>query len=67
MTASPTIEIVSIGSAAAQLQAPVATIRKAAESLGILPAFRINEIAHFTPSDLERIGRQIQEARESHQ
>ena len=61
--ATQTIEIVSIGSAAAQLQKPMTVIRRAADELGILPAYRINEIPHFAAADLERIAEHLDRQR----
>jgi hypothetical protein len=50
-----TIEIVSIGQLAAWIQASPSRIRKAAEALGIQPAYRINGVEHFDEADGERI------------
>lgn len=53
------LDIVSIGSAAAQLQTPIAVIRRVADQLDIKPTARINNIDHFSTADLERIGDEL--------
>jgi len=57
--AHATIEIVSLGSAAAQLQKPITVIRRTAEALGIEPAYRINNVPHFAAADVERIADEL--------
>jgi hypothetical protein len=50
-----TNSIISIGQAAALIQAMPTRIRNAAIALGIQPAMRINNVDHFAESDIERI------------
>ena len=52
---STTVELTSIGQAAALLQRHPSSIRKAAGELGIEPRYRINDVPHYFPTDLERI------------
>jgi hypothetical protein len=52
---STTISAVSIGQAAALIQAMPNKIREAAEALEIRPAMRINLVDHYSEDDLERI------------
>ncbi len=47
--------IVSVGQAAAWLQASPSRIRAAAEARGIAPAVVINQVVYFHESDLETI------------
>ena len=47
--------IVSLGQAAALIQAMPSAIRKAAEEMDIKPALRINMIDHYDEHDIERI------------
>ena len=49
------ISAVSIGRAAALVQAMPDRIRAAAGELGITPVIRINLVDHYSESDLERI------------
>lgn len=51
--------IVSIGQACALIQASPDHIRLVADQLGIVVAMRINGVAHYSESDLERIARVI--------
>jgi hypothetical protein len=60
-----TVEITSIGQAAAELQLPVAKIRSIARELGVQAAFVINDVPHFKRADLERI-RQARHRRRRH-
>lgn len=55
-----TVEITSIGKAAAELQKPVSAIRRAADELGIQPSHLINSVPHFAAADLERIAEHLQ-------
>lgn len=49
------IDLTSIGSAASQLQIPVASIERIADQLGIKPTSRINGVTYLTASELEAI------------
>jgi hypothetical protein len=50
-----TIEIFSIGSLAGSTQHHPTEIRRAADELGIPPAFVINSVPHFAAQDCERL------------
>lgn len=50
-----TRSIISIGQAAALIQAMPSRIAAAAAELNIAPAMRINGVAHFEEADIQRI------------
>jgi hypothetical protein len=56
---STTISAVSIGQAAALIQAMPSRIKAAAEELGITPAMRINMVDHYSEDDLQRIAEHL--------
>ena len=56
-----TQNIISIGQAAAMIQAMPDRIRTAAVALGIVPAMRINNVDHFAETDLERIAEHLRQ------
>ena len=56
-------DIVSIGKASAEIQAPTARIERVASNLGITPVGRINGIVHFRASDIELIADEINRSR----
>jgi hypothetical protein len=58
-----TIELTSVGKLACELQVPVVKIRRVAESLGIVPSMRLNDVDHFAADDCERIAAAIAEKR----
>ena len=58
---SATISIVSIGKICGLLCVGIATVRRVAESLDITPTFVINEIPHYSESDVEAIATLIRE------
>ena len=53
----------SIGRAAAELQRPVVEIEHCAESLGINPAFLLNNVPHFDANGLSRIAAGLRSSR----
>ncbi|MCE9556760.1 MAG: hypothetical protein K8T91_25715 [Planctomycetes bacterium] len=54
-----TINIVSIGCAAQLLQAEPTKIRKAAQEIGVEPAYRISMVDHYSEDQLEQIRSQL--------
>jgi len=50
-----TLDIMSLGHAAENLQATIGKIRRAAEAIGIRPSYCINGVDHFDEADVERI------------
>ena len=56
-----TIEIESVGRLCGLFQKSPKSIRLAASSIGIEPAFRINGVDHFTPEQAERIADRLRE------
>jgi len=54
----------SIGHLCASLQKPYATIRRAIDTLGIVPAVTINGIDHFDGEQCERIEKMIRGERD---
>ena len=60
---STTVELTSIGQAAALLQRHPSSIRKAAGELGIEPRYRINDVPHYFPADLERIAEHLNKSK----
>jgi len=56
-------DLVSIGCLAGELQTPVRTLELAAQTLGIVPALRLNRIAHFDADQVERIAQHVREQR----
>ena len=55
-----TIEITSVGQASALFQRHPKSIKDAARSLQIEPAFVINGVPHYTPEQLETIAKHLQ-------
>ncbi len=58
---TPTQSIISVGQAAALLQAMPQRIKAAALEIGVSPAMVINGVTHFDERDLERIGERLRE------
>ena len=48
-------EYMSLGRVAAHLQRTPGMVREASNTLGIIPAFVLNDIPHFTGVDVERM------------
>ena len=56
-----TQSIISVGQAAALLQAMPSAIKQAAADLGVSPSLTINGVVHFNEGDLERIGERLRQ------
>ncbi len=55
-------DFVSIGQLAAHLQQPVRAIERAAERLGIVPAMRLNLVAHFDANQVQQLTAELRQA-----
>ena len=62
-----TIEISSVGQLAQILQRHVSEVRRACETLGVSPAFRINCVDHYSSQDCERLAAHFRRVEEPDQ
>ena len=60
MDTTATIEIESVGRLCGLFQKSPKSIREAAVSIGICPAFVIDGVVHFTPEQAEKISEYLQ-------
>ena len=59
-----TIELTSVGQAAALFQRHPSSIRKAAEELDIEPRFVLNSVPYYDAEDLERVAAKLTEPKQ---
>ena len=55
-------DFVSIGQLAAHVQSPVRSIERAAERLQLVPAMRLNGVAHFDGEQVEALTAELRRA-----